>query len=51
MSLDLGTNGIGEIVARMIVERDISTFAGEDLANCGADATRPSRHKRTFSFK
>ena len=44
-------NLLGQIVARMVIECDVGTFAGEDLADRRSDAARAAGNERTFSFK
>jgi hypothetical protein len=39
------------VVARMIVECHIRTFAGEDFTQCATDATRSSSDDRFLSFE
>ena len=43
-------NFLGKVVARVIIECHIGTFAGKNLAQRSSDPTRSARDERTFTF-
>src|SRR6185436_1033799 len=51
VSLNLGPNGLSEIVATVIVENYVCAFPRENLANRGANPAGSSAYERALSFK